>query len=166
VICYDELGPLELRPIHGRTWALKHHPDRLRATYQRPHGIRQWLAFYDTRRDQLWGYFQRRKRWQEVLRALRWMRSRYPAHERIYIILDNFAPHLRPEIHDWARGNNVILVWTPTNASWLNHIEPQLTEVHNFVFQNSDYRSHQELQQAMRDFVRYRNRRNRQHKKT
>jgi hypothetical protein len=160
------MGPLELRPIPGRTWARTSHPDRLPATYTRLHGTRQWLAFFDTRQDKLWGYFSHRKRWQQVLRAFQWMRSRYSVKERIYLILDNFSPHLRPEIRRWARHNNVTLVWTPTNASWLNHIEPQFTELHDFVLANSNYTTHIEMKTAFNDFLKYRNSRNSKHKKT
>jgi hypothetical protein len=160
------MGPIELRPIAGRTWARKSHPDRLPATYTRPHGTQQWLAFLDIRKGQLWGYFSRRKCWKDVLRALKWMRSRYPVKERVYLILDNFSPHQRPEVRRWACNNKVSLVWTPTNASWLNHIECQFAELKDFVFRNSNYRSHHEVRLALNHFLRYRNQRNAKHKKT
>jgi hypothetical protein len=166
LLAFDQLGPIELRPIHGRTWAQKSHPDRLPATYTRPHGTRQWLAFLDIKKDKLWGYFNPRKRWQEVLRAFKWMRSRYPVKERLYVILDNFSPHLRPEIRRWARKNNVSLVFTPTNASWMNPIECEFTEPKDYVLTNSYYKSHHEMQQAWNDFLKYRNKRNSQHKKS
>jgi transposase len=118
------------------------------------------LAFYDTKQDKLWGYFSRRKRWQEVLRAFKWMRSHYSVKERIYVILDNFSPHHRSQIHQWARQNNSILVWTPTNASWMNHIESQFTEPKDFVLSGSNYKSHYEMQLAWKDFIKYRNKRN------
>ena len=165
-MCYDEMGPIELRPIHSRTWAQTSRPDRLPATYTRRHGTRQWLAFLDLRQDTLWGYFRRRKTWTDVLRVFTWMRSRYPLKERIYIVLDNFSPHLRPEIRRWERLNNVRLVWTPTNASWMNKIECQFTELKEYVFGNSNYTSHQEVKAAVNDFLRYRNARNTKHKKT
>jgi hypothetical protein len=38
VVCFDEWGPLELRPIGGVTWALPRRPARMRATYRRPTG--------------------------------------------------------------------------------------------------------------------------------
>ncbi|WP_369794522.1 helix-turn-helix domain-containing protein [Kutzneria sp. 744] len=37
---FDQFGPLSIRPCHGTCWAARCHPDRLRATYQRTHGIR------------------------------------------------------------------------------------------------------------------------------
>jgi transposase len=94
------------------------------------------------------------------------MRSRYPVKERVYLILDNFSPHQRPEVRRWACNNKVSLVWTPTNASWLNHIECQFAELKDFVFRNSNYRSHHEVRLALNHFLRYRNQRNAKHKKT
>jgi len=80
----------------------------------------------------------------------------YPVKERIYVILDNFSPHRRAEVRRWARKNNIIFVWTPTNASWLNKIECQFTELKRFVFHNSNYKSHAEVRTAMIKFLRYR----------
>jgi len=122
VVCYDEFGPIEVRPIHGRIWGVEGSPTRLPATYTRTLGTRQYLAFYDLRQDKLWGYFSIRKRWMEVLQVLKRMRAMYPSDERIYLVLDNFSPHKRAEIKLWARSNKVSLVWTATNASWLNRI--------------------------------------------
>jgi len=153
-----------LRPIHGQMWAAQGKVDRLPATYTRPHGVRHWLAFYDVRTDRLWGYFCRRKRWSETLRVLQRLRAMYPVKERIYIILDNFSPHRRAEVRRWARKNNIIFVWTPTNASWLNKIECQFTELKRFVFHNSDYKSHAEVRTAMIKFLRYRYSRNKKRK--
>jgi transposase len=124
------------------------------------------LAFLDVKDDKLWGYFSRRKRWQEVLRAFKWMRSRYAVKERIYLILDNFSPHRRPEIRRWARKNKVSLVWTPTNASWMNHIECEFTEPKNYVLGNSYYKTHHEMKLAWNNFIHYRNKRNAKHKNT
>lgn len=93
------------------------------------------------------------------------MRTRYPQEERIYLVLDNFSPHKRREIVRWARKNKVTLVWTPTNASWLNRIECQFTELKKFAFENTYYKSHKEAAIAINQFLRYRNTRNRKRKK-
>lgn len=160
------MGPIELRPLHGQTWGRKAKPQRLPATYMRNQGTRQWLAFLDTKQDKLWGYFSQRKRWQEVLRAFKRMRALYLVKERIYLILDNFSPHRRPEVRRWARKNKVSLVWTPTNASWMNYIECQFTEPKTFVLSNSFYKSHSALQHDWKKFIIYRNKRNSKHKIT
>lgn len=147
-------------------WASQGQTDRLPATYRRPHGVRHLLAFYDVATDQLWGYLRPRKRWMEVLAALKRLRARYPVKERIYVVLDNFSPHRRGEVRRWAKHNNIVFVWTPTNASWLNKIECQFTELKRFVFHNSNYKSHQEVRVAIAKFLRYRNARNRKRKLT
>lgn len=124
------------------------------------------MAFYDVYQDKLWGYIRKRKRSTEFLGVLKWMRRRYPKEEVIYLILDNFSPHRCKIIFTWAEANNVKLVFTPTNASWLNRIECQFTEVKKFVFENTYYQEHYEVEQAIKQFLNYRNARNLKRKKT
>jgi transposase len=112
----------------------------------------------------LWGYLRRRKRWQETLEVLKRMRAQYPENERIFLVLDNFSPHKRKEVRQWARENLVTLVWTPTNASWLNRIECQFTELKKYVFDNTYYISHEACRKEMIKFLRYRNARNKKRK--
>jgi hypothetical protein len=47
VICFDEWGPLELKPLGGTAWAARGKPRRMRATYRRLQGVRHFLGFYD-----------------------------------------------------------------------------------------------------------------------
>lgn len=157
-ISFDEFGPLEIRPQPGRSWRPSRSPDRLPATYTRKHGVRHWLAFYDIHANKLWGYTRSRKRSREVLDVLKRMRRKYPPHQRIHLILDNFSPHGTPEVEHWCLHNNVHLIWTPTNASWLNPIECQFTPVKEFVIRNSNYNNHQELSRALKRYAEHRNR--------
>lgn len=156
VVAFDEFGPLEIRPQHGSHWGRRAR--RLPATYRRTHGVRHWLAFYDVHEDRLWGYLRKRKRSCEVLDVLKRLRRRYPLDQRIHLILDNFSPHATHEVRQWCSTHNVHLVWTPTNASWLNPIECRFTAVKEFVIRNSNYASHAELATALTRYCRYRNR--------
>lgn len=157
MICLDEFGPLELRPVGGATWSPKKKPDRNPATYTRSHGVRHMLACYDLESDKLYGSIQRRKRNHEVLAFLKTIRKRYPIKTRLYIVLDNFSPHLHHRVRKWARKNRVSLVFTPTNASWLNRIECHFGALRKFVLHNSDYQSHEELSDAIHRYIRWRN---------
>jgi transposase len=150
---------LELRPHHGYTWARTGHPDRLPATYTRPNGVRHFFGFLDVHANKVWGYFRPRKRQQETLAVLKLARKRYPRRIRIHLILDNFSPHQTPIVLRWARQrkNNIRFVWTPTNASWLNHIECRFTDIKNSVFTNTNYKSHKEVYTAIRRYLHYRN---------
>ena len=156
-VCFDEFGPLEIRPQAGQGWMHSNRPQRLPATYTRHHGVRHWLAFYDVHQKKLWGYVRPRKRHQETLGALRLLRRRYPSNQRIHLILDNFSPHRKDRVQQFCRQNNIHLIWTPPNASWLNPIECQFTHVKEYVIRNSDYHNHQELQQALNAYVKYHN---------
>jgi len=75
VICFDEWGPLELRPLPGVTLARAGHPRRQRATYRRTQGTEQFLGFYDVHGDCLMGTCRRRKTARDVLAAFRRLRT-------------------------------------------------------------------------------------------
>lgn len=158
-ICVDEWGPLNLQPRSGRCLAGRgKRLDRLRATYSRHGGVRHFLAAYDLETDRLFGTFSARKTGREFLKFLKWLRHRYPSGETLHIVLDNYSPHLKDEILAWARQHYVTFYFTPTNASWLNRIECQLTELKTFTIDNSDYRTHDEQQQAIESYLSWRNR--------
>ena len=121
VVCADEFGPLNLQPRPGRGWFPAKRPARLRATFNRYGGVRHMIAALDLASGQLLYRFRDRKRWQEFLAFLRQLRRRFPT-GRLYIVCDNFSPHRKAEVAAWCAAHNVELVFTPTNASWLNWI--------------------------------------------
>jgi transposase len=54
MVCFDQMGPISLRPTQGAGWAPRARPQRLRATYNRRHGIRYVFGALDVHRDRLW----------------------------------------------------------------------------------------------------------------
>ena len=158
MICFDEFRPIEVRPYHGRAWRRVRHPARLRATYRRLHGTRQYLAAYAVQADRLMMRRYRRQRCREVLLFLKHIRSKDPVATRLSLVLDNFSPHTRPDVRDWAADHNVELVFTPTCASWLNRIEAIFAGVRYFTLANSDYPDHEQTRRAIFASVAWRNR--------
>jgi transposase len=157
-LCLDEFGPLNLLPRAGACLAgRKKKVERHRATYSRKGGVRHWLAAYDLEDDRLLGQFHPRKTWVEFLGFLKWLRRRYPAGQTLHLVMDNYGPHKKVEVVTWAWANKVKLYFTPTNASWLNRIECQFTALKEFALSNSDYRTHEELQEAIESYVEWRN---------
>lgn len=157
-LCIDEFGPLNLQPRHGHCYAGPGKGiDRLRASYKRKSGVRHFLAVYDLETDRLYGRFFRRKTWVEFLAFLKWLRRRYPRDQVLHIVLDNYGPHLKTEARSWAATHNVRFYFTPTQASWLNRIECHFTAVKKFALENSDYHSHEEQQEAIEEYLRWRN---------
>ena len=62
----------------------------------------------------------------------------------------------------YCRKNNIHLIWTPTNASWLNLVECQFTHVKEFVIRGTNYQNHQELKTFLDKYVKYRNKQTQQ----
>jgi transposase len=158
VVCFDEMGPIQLIPHHGAGWAPVRRPDRLRATYNRRGGTRYLFGAYDVHADRLFGRLRAHKSARDVRGFLQTIRMRYPAKRRIYLIMDNLSTHWTREIRDWAAGGNVELVPTPTYASFLNRIECHFWAIGEFTIKNADYPDWDTLAKAMADYISLRNR--------
>ncbi|MET9315374.1 IS630 family transposase [Kribbella sp. NPDC003505] len=156
VICADEFGPLNLQPRPGRGWFPTARPARLCATYNRNGGGRHMFAALDLATGQMFYRFRDRKRWREFLGFLKQLRDRFPA-GKLYVVCDNYGPHKKAEVVDWCSTNRVELVFTPSNASWLNWIECEFTALRYFTLDGSDYPSHTAQETAIAGYVRWRN---------
>jgi transposase len=153
VVCFDECGPISLKPHAGSGWFPAGRPARQRATYHRHRGTRKLLGAYDVGADRLWGrVVSRRVTGAVVLEFLRDIRRRYPADVTVYIVMDNLSAHWTPDIRRWAVSNNIGLLPTPTNASHLNRIECHFWAFAEFVIKGSDYT------EAAQAYIRRRNR--------
>ncbi|WP_433299223.1 IS630 family transposase [Pseudonocardia sp. CA-142604] len=158
VICVDEFGPLNLQPRPGRGWFPRGQPARRRATYTRTAGVRYMFAVLDLASGQLFYRFRDRKRWPEFLGFLRQLRTRFPTGP-LFVVCDNFSPHLKHEVADWCARHQVELVFTPSNASWLNWIECEFTALRYFTLDGSDYPTHAAQEAAIAGYVRWSNKR-------
>jgi transposase len=158
VVCFDEMGPIQLVPHQGAGWAPRGRPARHRATYNRRGGTRYLFGAYDVHADRLFGRLRAHKSARDVLGFLRTIRMRYPAKQRIYLVMDNLSTHWTKAIRDWAAQSNVELVATPTYASFLNRIECHFWAIGEFVVKNADHRDWDTLAKAMADYISLRNR--------
>lgn len=156
-ICVDEFGPLNLQPRHGRHYARSGHVDRHRATYSRKGGVRYMFGAYDMERDTLVGTFTAQKNGMTFLAFLKGLRRTYRAGEVLHLVLDNATFHLKKEVLAYAATHRIKFYWTPTNASWLNRIECHFTALRKFSLDNTDYRNHTDLQQAIEHYLSWRN---------
>lgn len=105
----------------------------------------------------MFGIIRRRKRSKEFLSFLKLIRRRYPCERRLIIILDNFSPHKKEKVFQWCRLNGVWLIFTATNASWMNRIEAQFGSVRYFVLKNYYPLNHSELEQNIKEHLIWRN---------
>lgn len=157
VVCFDEMGPIQLIPHHGSGWASWKRPERLRATYSKKNGVRYLFGSYDVHADRFHGRLREHKNAGEVLGFYRQIRMRYDPRLRIYLVADNLSTHKTPAIREWAEQSNVELVFTPTYASFLNRIECHFWAIGEFVVKNADYPDWPALAKAMAEHIRYRN---------
>jgi transposase len=158
VVCFDEMGPIQLIPHQGAGWAPRRRPERVRATYNRRGGVRYLFGAYDVHADRLIGRLRTHKSAHDVLGFLHTVRMRYPARRRVYLVMDNLSTHWTHDIRDWASDSNVELVPTPTYASFLNRIECHFWAIGEFVINNADYPDWDTLAKAMADYINLRNR--------
>ena len=154
---FDEFGPLTIKPVGGTAWSSQGKPDRLRANYHKPHGSRQFYAWYSIGADRLCGNLEPHKGSEPTLRAIQSMRASVDDGEMIHVILDNLNHHKNHVVRDWCAANSVELVFTPTYASWANPIEAHFGPLRQFVIANSDHRDHPALTRAIRKYLNWRN---------
>jgi transposase len=158
VVCVDEFGPLNLQPRPGRGWFPRGRPARSRATYTRTGGVRHMFAALELASGQMFYRFRDRKRGREFLAFLKQLRTRFPV-GRLHVVCDNFSPHKKSQVRDWCAAHDVELVFTPSNASWLNWIECEFTALRYFTLDGSDYPSHTAQETAIAGYIRWANRR-------
>ena len=154
---FDEFGPLTIRPVGGRGWALKSKPQRQPANYHKLHGVRQFHGCYSIGDDTLWGVVRNRKSATNVLAALKSIRAARPDGQMIYVIVDNLSAHKGTKIRDWAKRHQVELCFTPTYSSWANPIEPHFGPLREFVLNNSNHPNHVVLTRRLHAHLRWRN---------
>ncbi len=94
----------------------------------------------------------------KFLAFLKYLRSLYPPFVLIYLILDNFDPHSVPRVLSYALENNITFIFTPTNASWLNPIEPHFGPLKKFAISNCNPTDQAEIATSVRRYIAWRNR--------
>lgn len=130
----------------------------MRATYTRKKGIEVFLGFYDVHQDVLSGVFRRHKRIVEVAEAFRRLRACYP-HRRLFVIIDGLHQvHDHPRFLALCRKLRITLVFTPTEASFLNPIEPHFGVLGRATYAGSDDPRHVVRRRRVYRYLRRRHR--------
>ncbi len=130
----------------------------MRATYTRTKGIEVFLGFYDVHADVLGGVFRAHKRVVEVAEAFQRLRACYP-HRRLFVIIDGLHQvHDHPRFLALCQKLRITLVFTPTEASFMNPIETHFGILGRATHAGSDDPAHAVRRQRVYRYLRLRHR--------
>ena len=72
----------------------------------------------------------------------------------LHLVLDNYATHKTPAIHQWLlKHPRFHLHFTPTSSSWINLVERWFAELTNRKLRRSAHRSVTELEADIRKWI-------------
>src|SRR5438093_1025465 len=75
----------------------------------------------------------------------------------LHVVLANAGFHKKAEVLAYAAAHRIELYFTPTGASWLNRIECHFAALRKFALDNTDYRTHEDLQAVIDSYLAWRN---------
>jgi transposase len=128
-------------------------PARMTHDYVR-HGTTSLFAAYDVGSGSVIAQSCRRHRHQEFLRFLKVIDVAVPQDLDLHLVLDSYATHKTPAIHQWlARHPRFHLHFTPTSSSWLNLVERWSAELTSRKLRQSAHRSVTELEHDIRKWI-------------
>jgi transposase len=154
VLCVDEKSQIQaldrtqpglpLKP--GRCGTFTHD-------YKR-HGTTTLFAALHVVEGRVIGQCYPRHRHQEFLKFLRRLDGEFPGEVTLHLILDNYGTHGHERVRRWlAKHPRFVLHFIPTSASWLNLIERWFAELSQKAVRRGVFRSVNDLQRAIQDFL-------------
>ena len=125
--------------------------------YQR-HGTTTLFAALEVATGKIHHACLPRHRRDEFLRFMTRLERRVPKGLGLHVILDNYATHKTPEVHQWLRHHSrVHFHFTPTSASWLNLVERFFSELTTRQLRRLAVTSVRELEAAIHRYIAQRN---------
>jgi transposase len=157
VLSADEIGPIQLIPHGGQGWFEKGRPGRIPAEYSKENGTVYYFLGLNVFHQKLWGKVYRTKHSVNWLEFLQQLRAGYPADQLVWLIQDNASPHWTAEVRAWASANRMVLVASPTRASWLNPVECHAGDLQRLALTGEAFTTPGEVGAALDACVTYRN---------
>ena len=100
------------------------------------------------------GQLHRRHRSAEFRQFLDVIETNVPAALQAHIIMDNYGTHKTALIRKWfAKRPRFHVHFTPTYASWINLVERWFAAITNQRIRRGVFRSVQELEAAIREYI-------------
>jgi transposase len=154
VLCADEKSQIQaLDRTAPCLPMLPATPARMTHDYVR-NGTTSLFAAFDLASGSVIAQPYRRHRHQEFLRFLKLIDAAVPKDLDLHLVLDNYATHKTPAIHQWLlKHPRFYLHFTPTSSSWMNLVERWFAELTNRKLRRSAHRSVTELETDIRKWI-------------
>jgi transposase len=154
VLCVDEKSQIQaLDRTAPCLPMLPTTPARMTHDYVR-NGTTSLFAAFDLASGSVIAQPYRRHRHQEFLRFLKLIDAAVPKGLDLHLVLDNYATHKTPAIHQWLlKHPRFHLHFTPTSSSWMNLVERWFAELTNRKLRRSAHRSVTELETDIRKWI-------------
>ncbi|HEV2370859.1 MAG TPA: IS630 family transposase [Streptosporangiaceae bacterium] len=154
VLCVDEKSQIQaLDRTAPCLPMLPATPARMTHDYVR-NGTTSLFAAFELSSGSVIAQHYRRHRHQEFLRFLRLIDAAVPKDLDLHLVLDNYATHKTPAIHQWLlKHPRFHLHFTPTSSSWLNLVERWFAELTSRKLRRSAHRSVTELETDIRNWI-------------
>jgi transposase len=156
VLCVDEKSQVQalnrtqpLLPLQPGQ-AERHSHD-----YER-HGTTSLFAALDVATGNIIGACYRQHRQQEFVKFLERIDATVPKEPglTIHLVMDNYGTHKTPKVKRWLlRHPDYHLHFIPTSSSWLNQVERFFAEITDKRIRRGAFRSVQELERAIMDYL-------------
>jgi len=154
VLCVDEKS--QIQALDRTQPLLPLQPGQVeRGTHDyKRNGTTSLFAALELKTNQVIGQLHRRHRSLEFRKFLDTIESQVPAGLAIHLIGDNYATHKTAMIRKWfAKRPHFHLHFTPTYGSWINLVERWFAELTNKRIRRGVFRSVQELETAIREYI-------------
>jgi transposase len=154
VLCVDEKS--QIQALDRTQPLLPMRPGQLeRRTHDyKRHGTTSLFAALELKTSRVIGQLHRRHRSVEFRKFLDRIEAHVPAGLDIHLILDNYGTHKTAIIRKWfAKRPRFHVHFTPTYGSWINLIERWFAELTNKRIRRGVFRSLQDLEAAIREYI-------------
>jgi transposase len=156
VLCVDEKSQVQaLDRTQPAQPLLPSRAEKASHDYVR-HGTTSLFSALNVATGQVIGRCHRRHRHEEFLAFLDDINGalkREPG-TAIHVVMDNYGTHKHPRTKEWfVRHPDFIPHFTPTSASWLNQVERFFAEITTRRIRRGSFKSVEELEQAIADYL-------------
>ena len=154
VFCVDEKSQIQALDRTQPLLPMRPGQAERRTHDYKRHGTTSLFAALELKTSRVIGQLHRRHRSTEFRKFLDRIEAQVPAAVEIHIIADNYSTHKTALIRKWfAKRPRFHLHFTPTYGSWINLVERWFAELTNKRIRRGVFRSVQELETAIRNYI-------------